>query len=105
MASFYALAGGVGLGWLAILTGAMDLISVSERHPDALKKSLLHGALNTTVVIGYSVLAYSAYKNYPTLTPDTISVVVVKLFLVLTLMVGNFLGGSLILKHKVAIEE
>ena len=104
-ASFYAVAGGVGLGWLAIAMGAMDLIGVSERHPDVLKKALIHGLLNTTMVLVYTVFSYSAYKVYPALVPDSLSVVVLKAALVLTLVVGNFLGGSLILKHKVAVEN
>jgi uncharacterized membrane protein len=104
-AAFYAVVGGVVLGWLAIAMGAMDLINVSERHPDALKKALIHGLLNTAIVIVYTVWFYSGYKVYPALVPGSLSAVVLKAFLVLTLAVGNFLGGSLILKHKVAIEN
>lgn len=104
-ASFFAMAGGVIFGALAIVTGAFDLIGVSENKPLALKKALVHGGINATVIIAYSVLAFIAYKNYPVLPQDTLAAIILKGALVTFMIVGNYLGGSLVLKHGVGLES
>jgi len=104
-ASFFALTGGVVLGWMAVIAGAFDLKKVSESNPAVLTKAVVHGSINASMLIAYTVIFFSSYKVYPALMPDSISVTIVKAFLVLTLIIGNFLGGSLILKHKVAVES
>ncbi len=91
------------LGWLAIVFGTFDLMSVFEKKPAAMKKALLHGCINTTVVSVYTVLAYLQYRHYPLLRPD--SILIVKAATIGCMIAGNFIGGSLILKHKVAVEN
>ena len=104
-ASFFAMAGAVLLGFLAIITGTFDLLGLIEGKPLALKKALLHGGINATVIIAYSILAFRAWKQFPELTQDGIGLLVVKGCLVTFMIAGNYLGGSLILKHKVGIEN
>jgi uncharacterized membrane protein len=104
-AAFFALAGGVVLGALAIITGAFDLIGIAENKPMSVKKALIHGGINTTVVIGYSVLAFQAYKSFPDLVPDNTAVLIVKGCLVTFMLAGNYIGGSLILKDRIAVEN
>lgn len=103
--SFYAMAGGVALGALAIIAGVADLITVVKDKPTAVKKVLIHGSINTVVIIAYSVLAYIAYKQYPQLTADSLSKIIIKGCLVTFMIVGNYIGGSLILKDKIGIEK
>src|SRR5215217_7242125 len=55
-ASFYAMIGGVILGWLSIVTGAIDLIQIKDNGP-LQAKALIHGSVNTNVVLGYTILA------------------------------------------------
>jgi uncharacterized membrane protein len=100
-AAFFAMTGGVLLGFLAIITGAYDLIGVAENKPLALKKALVHGGINATVIIVYSVLAFRAYKAFPDLTNDALAELVVKACLITLMIAGNYIGGSLILKHRV----
>lgn len=104
-ASFYAMIGGVLLGWLAVIFGAFDLIRVFEKKPAVIKKALLHGGINITVVIVYTVLAYIQYKRYPSILPDGITILFIKAVTISCMIVGNFIGGSLILKDKVAVEN
>lgn len=104
-AAFFAMAGGVILGGLAIITGTFDLAGLVENKPLAVKKALIHGSINTTVIIGYSLLAYRAYKEFPILIPDGVAILVLKGCLVTFMIVGNYLGGSLILKDRVGLEE
>jgi len=104
-ASFYAMSGGVILGWTAAMFGALDLTGISAKNEVVMKKALIHGGINATVVIVYTVLAYTAYKKYPEMAQASLPMLFIKLFLVSFMIVGNYLGGSLILKHKVAVEE
>jgi len=104
-AAFYASAGGIVLGWLAAIAGAFDLIPVVKNKPTSVNKALIHGSLNTVVVLGFTVLVFISYKHYPHLGPDSTARLMVKAVLVSILLVGNFLGGSLILKDKVAVEN
>lgn len=103
-ASFFALAGAVIFGCLAIITGAFDLIGLIEK-PLAMKKALVHGGMNATVIIVYSVLAFRAWKQFPDLEQDGLAMLVTKGGLIAFMIVGNYLGGSLILKHKVGLEN
>jgi uncharacterized membrane protein len=104
-ASFYAMAGGVILGGGAIVTGTFDLLNVINENPSAVKKALFHGGINSMVVIIYFVLAYIAFKRYPHLEPDGIAQLILKGGLITFLILGNYLGGSLILKDKIGVEK
>ncbi len=104
-ASFYALAGGVVLGALAILAGIADLITVVKDKPAAAKKILLHGGINTAVIIAYSLLAYIAFTQYPQLTADSLLKLILKGSLITFMIAGNYIGGSLILKDKIGVEK
>lgn len=88
-------------GWLALLTGLFDLAGIAQKSPDSLKKALLHGGINTVVLIIYTVLALIIYKKWPLITYDSSVILVLKFVSVATLIIGNFLGAELILKDKV----
>src|SRR5690554_5581172 len=91
-ASFYSMSAGVILGWAAIVFGAFDLINIFENKPKVMNKALVHGGVNTLVIIIYTILAYIQYKNYPSLEPDSISILVVKMLTNAFLILGNFFG-------------
>jgi uncharacterized membrane protein len=103
--SFFAMTGGVVLGMLAIITGAFDLISVTKDKSNAVKKVLIHGGINGTMIIAYSVLAFMAYKKYPDLAADSIAILITKAGLITFMIVGNYLGGNLVLKEKIGVEK
>jgi uncharacterized membrane protein len=72
--AFYALAGGVLTGWLTIIWGAVDAIRTPVGRPQVIKKTFLHGSINTLVPIVYTVMGYalqsipqraSGKPNYP----------------------------------------
>jgi uncharacterized membrane protein len=65
-AAFFAMAGGVGFGALAIITGVFDLAVVAEHKPLSIKKALIHGGINSIVVIAYGVLVARAYQQFRT---------------------------------------
>jgi uncharacterized membrane protein len=103
--SYYALCGGVLMGWAAILFGTFDLISIFEQKPSAMKKALVHGAINSIVVLIFTLLAYWQYKQYPSLQPDSFFVLLIKAITNVFMIVGNYIGGSLILKDKIAVDN
>ena len=103
--AFYAMAGAVVTGWLSIVTGALDMIKIGPDKAYLIQKALLHGGINTTVIIIYSVLAYSSYKVYPQLHMPALTILMLKAALICFMIVANYLGANLILKHKVGIEE
>src|SRR3954468_372579 len=80
-ASFYALAGAVITGWLAILFGTLDIISITPEKGEVIKKALLHGGINVTIIIIYTVMVYSVYKRFPQLPIASIKLLVTKAFL------------------------
>lgn len=104
-AAFYALMGGSVLGWLAIIAGTFDLLIVMENKPSSIKVALIHGFVNTIVVIAFSLFAFIAFQKYPNLSAPNLLSIIVKGILILFMVIGNFLGGNLILKNKVLEEK
>lgn len=104
-AAFYCLAGGVITGYVALLTGLLDLLAIPRENKLAVGAGLLHGFVNGTVILVYSVLAYKAWQSYPQLTTPTMPLLLIKFLLVGSLFIGNFLGGKLIYKHHVGIQN
>jgi uncharacterized membrane protein len=104
-ASFYALAGAVLTGWLSIVFGTLDLISITPDKGEVMKQALLHGGINITIIIIYTVITYSVYKGFPQMPAASMTILVIKAFLVTCMVIGNYIGGSLILKHKIGIED
>jgi uncharacterized membrane protein/uncharacterized protein with PQ loop repeat len=103
-AAFYAMFGGMLLGWLAVITGAIDLIQL--KHNNYVQgKALIHGFVNSTVVISYTVFTYMIYRHYPNIPQATLTILLVKAALNVLLVVGNYLGGNLVLKYKVGVQN
>ena len=105
LAAFYAMAGVVVLGWLAIVFGFIDLVKISMQELQAQKVALIHGCINTVIIIAYTILAMKAYKVYPVPMDASTVMLVVKGILVLSLVIGNYLGGNLVLKYGIGTEN
>ncbi|HWI90466.1 MAG TPA: DUF2231 domain-containing protein [Flavisolibacter sp.] len=101
-AAFYCLIAGVGLGLLSGVTGLIDLVMIKDKA--AMSAALIHGGINLTAILIFSVFAYRSWNLYPQIQLPAITVLVVKLIIVVLMLVGNYLGGRLILKHHIAIE-
>lgn len=91
-AAYYALAGGVGAGWLAVAFGFVDLTRIPAERVAVQRTALLHAGINTLVIIGYSVFFLLQWRQ-PVLAPAPGA-------LLLALVVGNYLGAQLVLKHR-----
>lgn len=103
-ASYYALIGGVLLGWLAVVFGTIDLMKIPFGKTEALTKALVHGSINTTVVIVYTAFAWLLFIKYPVLPKANGFLFCMKISLITFMIVGNYLGAQLVLKYKVGME-
>jgi uncharacterized membrane protein len=98
-AAYYALAGGVGAGWLAVAFGFVDLTRIPAERVAVQRTALLHAGINTLVLIGYSVFFLLQWRQ-PVLAPAPGALLLGKAALLLALVVGNYLGAQLVLKHR-----
>lgn len=103
-ASYYAMCGGVLMGLLAVITGAIDLVMI-KNNSAVQAKALIHGSINSIVVITYGMLACMLYKKYPGLPLATMPMLALKVALNITMIAGNYLGGNLILKYKIGVQN
>jgi hypothetical protein len=60
-------------------------------------------AINSAVVLTYTVVAYLFYKHYPNLPIPTKTLLALKASLNVVMIAGNYLGGNLVLKHKLGV--
>src|SRR5690349_17349225 len=102
-AAYYCLIAGVGLGLLAGITGFIDMVMIKNKT--AMAAAFIHGGINLTAILVFTVFAYKSWKLYPQIAVPTLTVVSVKLITVIFMLIGNYLGGKLILKHHIAIES
>ncbi len=58
--------------------------------------ALVHGGINLTAILVFSVFAYKEWNLYPQIEKPTITIIAAKLISVLFIFVGNYLGGKLI---------
>jgi len=99
-AAFYALGGGVLMGWLAVMFGFVDLVRIPPERKEVQQKALIHGSINLCMLIGYSVLFFLQWKA-PEITAASVPQLILKFCLLLVLIIGNYLGAQLVLRYKV----
>jgi uncharacterized membrane protein len=104
-ASFYAGCGGVLLGWAAVVSGCFDLLAVFEQKQELVKKVLWHGGINSLVILAYTIIVYAAWKRYPLLVPDSTGILFAKGTVIALMFAGNFAGGNLVIKERIAVKE
>lgn len=104
-AAFYCLVLGTLGGLVAILTGLLDLIRIPKSIKPALSNGLIHGFLNLLVICIYSMWAWKQYKTYPNLQEPSTGLLIFKLIMMLVLLAGNYLGGTLVYKYLIGTSQ
>lgn len=104
LAGLYAATGGVLMGWLSVISGCFDLVPAIRKKPKTIGRIITHGAINTSVILIYTVMILIRHKNYPDSHPDSAILLLTKGFLVSFMITGNFLGGRLVLKEGIGTE-
>jgi uncharacterized membrane protein len=96
VAGFWLLAAGVGLGWLAALCGAADLLALDrEKDPRQFNAALLHALFNGSTLLGFTVLFALEYARYPAIAHGH-AFLFPEAALLALLFVGNYFGGAVV---------
>ncbi len=98
-AAFYCAAAGLLAGFAAAIFGAIDYSRLPSEH-QAWKTASLHGLLNLIWLMIFSVLVGVRLQRYPDLQPATMSYLIVAGLSAAGLLYSNYLGGELVLRHK-----
>ena len=88
-AGFFVNSIGCLLGWLALIFGLIDLLVVYKNRTELIQKVLIHGGLNSIVLIGFTVFTLIQIKSLPDYTEDSGLVILVKSILIVFLIIGN----------------
>ena len=103
--AFYCLVTGVAIGGLAIVTGIIDALRIDKDRKQAIATALIHGFINTVVLVFFGIFAYRAWQQYPELAMPTVSIIIIKAVFVVLLFAGNYFGGKLILEHSIGLKK
>jgi len=97
---YYCVIAGLCGGWLAVLSGLFDFLTRILKHgAKATSQALTHGGIQTFMITGFTILISMEYKNPDLITSFPPWLWIVKIFLCLVLLFGNYLGGELLLKY------
>jgi len=103
-AAFYATAVGTAAGIAAIAAGAIDYFKIPPQDP-ALNKASLHALMNGTWIFTFGLLTGLRMGQYPVFKPAEIWMLIISGLINLGMLVSNYLGGDLVVKHHVGIHE
>jgi len=104
-AAFFCLVGAVLIGLVAIMTGIIDLLLIAKDKRPALATAVIHGFINTTVLLFFGIFVYRSWQVFPALNMPQMSTLIIKGLLIIALFGGNYLGGKLILHHHIGIKK
>jgi len=98
--SFYSLAAGAIMGWLALTFGAVELLKINPRS-NLFVKAITHGGLNLIWMLIFSVISWNGLKDYPNINFPSTGEIIIKISALCGMLYSNFLGGELVLKYDV----
>jgi len=92
---------GAGTAWLTIVFGLWESLLVPASKTKAIASILWHATFNGLTTILFSIWASTAWHEYPGLVKDSTTLLVFKWIAVAMLIIGNYFGGKLVLKHHI----
>lgn len=100
-AGWYCLLAGVAAGWLAILSGMTDffLYILRVNTKEAIRYGLLHASLQTSVVLGFTVILAWEYHHRALVLKPPVWIWIAKATLVAVMLLGNYFGGELLFRY------
>jgi uncharacterized membrane protein len=103
--SFFTLAAGAGMGWLAMLFGLWESFFVPSAKTKIVTTIFWHATLNGIVTILFTILAVKDWNLYPEIRKDSTLLLIVKWIGIIALLAGNYFGGKLVLKYHLGVEK
>ena len=96
LVAFWLLVAATALAWLAIICGAVDLmyLALAPGRP-SFRLGLIHGAINGTVTLAFTVLLAMENAVYPNIHHDR-GFLLFELGLLILMLAGNLFGGSIV---------
>jgi uncharacterized membrane protein len=80
-------------------------LKIKAEKVKAQKLGFIHGLTNGAVLLAYTVVVFSMWKAFPEIVRPSLLSLCMKVLLVILLLIGNFIGGNLVLKYKVGVED
>ena len=101
-ASYYCGIAGIVGGFCAAIPGVMDWIGVVPPRSSAKKRGLLHGGLNTLVLIVFIIIA--ARRSSAIAEPGAFELGLMTLAIA-TLVISGWLGGTLSYRNQIGVDH
>lgn len=97
-AAYFCLFAGVAGGWIAILAGFVDLYRFRAVNEKMVTTAIVHASIQMMVTLGFTIILSVERKNELFITAPPGWLLVLKAILLSAMLVGNYLGGNLLLK-------
>lgn len=94
----------IALFVIAAISGAIDFYRLPPTH-EAWNKAGLHACLNIIWLSLFAVLLGLRIKQYPMIKLATPTELITSIIGIIGLIFSNFLGGDLVFRHKIGIQE
>lgn len=99
-AAMYALEGALAMSVFAMIYGAIDFLQIDSRR-EVWKTAGIHALLNVCWFMMFGALLFYRLKN-PGIGGVYVSITG---FAVAGMIISNYLGGELVIKHKIGIDD
>jgi nitrite reductase/ring-hydroxylating ferredoxin subunit/uncharacterized membrane protein len=101
-ASYYCAIAGIVGGFCAAIPGLIDWISVVPPHSSAKNRGLLHGSLNTLVLVAFIIIAVRRYSATAEPGPFELGLMTIS---VIVLGISGWLGGTLTYRNQIGVDH
>jgi nitrite reductase/ring-hydroxylating ferredoxin subunit/uncharacterized membrane protein len=102
IAGFYTMIGGCMGAFLAALPGAIDLFTVVPPRSSGKRRGLMHGGLNTIILVLFIVIA--ARRGDPATMPDGLSLLLSAVGVIL-LGFSGWMGATLVYRNQIGVDH
>src|SRR5262245_1300562 len=92
VAAYYCLLAGTIGGWLAMLTGVVDLFKYVVKPGSIALPGIIHSSVQTIVVIGYTMMLAIEYHHMNFVIAPPVWLWATKFVLLAIMFVGNYFG-------------
>jgi nitrite reductase/ring-hydroxylating ferredoxin subunit/uncharacterized membrane protein len=99
---FFAIVGGMIGAALAAIAGTLDWLSVVPPKSSAKKRGMVHGLLNSGVLIGFAFIAVQRGDAY---AQPTNMMLFFEGVAVVVMMASGWLGGTLVYRNQIGVDH